>query len=148
MKVASHTSVLVHMSYLSSDRVSKGKKIEGLLRRNNVITEKEEKPTKPDTCKVDYEPVKVFHEPENIQEHFDAFQEELWLIGCSDHHDFDTYMLESCPPMSQKSLDKSATTSQQAVEMARANYDALLLQHQQASVIGYSRYSITWWESI
>ena len=61
------------------------------------------------------------------------------LIGCSDHailqvkHDFNTYMLESCPPMSQKSLDKSATTSQQVVEMARANYDALLLQNQQVS---------------
>ena len=80
MKVASHTSVLVHMSYLSSDRVSKGKKIEGFLRRNNVVTEKEKKTMKPDTCKVDYEPVKIFHEPEHIQEHCDAFQNEAYRM--------------------------------------------------------------------
>ena len=138
-KVACHTSVSAHMAYMSSERVSEGKKIEGLLHRNNVVTEKEKKPTKSDTCKVDYEPVKVFYESENTEEEFDAFQEEYRLLGSSHHamlqveHDFDTYMLESYPPMSQILLDTSTTASQQAVEMARANYDTLLLQNQQLS---------------
>lgn len=139
-KVACYTSVSAHIAYMSSERVSEGKKIEGLLRRNNVVTEKEETPTKSDTCcKVDYEPVKVFYKSENTEEEFDAFQEEYRLLGSSHHamlqveHDFDTYMLEFYPPMSQKLLDTSTTASQQAVEMARANYDTLLLQNQQLS---------------
>ena len=46
---------------------------------------------------------------------------------------FDAFMLEPCPPVSQKSVDTSPTTSQRAVETARASYDALLLKNKQLS---------------
>jgi len=42
MKAARHTSVSVHMGYTSSDRVSEGRKIDALLRRNNVVKQEEE----------------------------------------------------------------------------------------------------------
>ena len=57
MKAARHTSISAHVGYTSSDRVSKGRKIEALLRRNNVVGQEEEKPTMSDTCKKDYKPV-------------------------------------------------------------------------------------------
>ena len=64
MKAVRHTSVSKHMGYTSSDRVREGKKIDVLLRRNNVVRQEVEKPAMSDMCKTDYEPVKVFHEPE------------------------------------------------------------------------------------
>ena len=64
MKVAHHTSVSAHMGYMSSDRVSKDRKIEALLHRNNVVRQQEEeKPAMSDTCKPDYKPFEVFCEP-------------------------------------------------------------------------------------
>ena len=52
MKAARHSSVSAHLAYMSSDVVTEGKKIAGLLRRNNAVQEpkKEEVPKPLDTC--------------------------------------------------------------------------------------------------
>ena len=64
MKAARHSSVSVHLAYMSSDFVTEGKKIAGLLRRNNAVQEpkKEEVPKPLDTCKSKstHEPIKIF----------------------------------------------------------------------------------------
>ena len=142
MKASRHTSISAHMGYTSSDRVSEGRKISALLRRNNAVVQEEEKPAMSVTCKTDYKPVEVFREPENTQDEFAIFKEECGLVESSDpwedamlqvEPDFDAFMLEPCPPVSQKSVDTSPTTSQRAVETARASYDALLLQNKDLS---------------
>ena len=59
MKASRHTSMSAHMGYTLSDKVSEERKIEALLRRNNIVGQDEEKPTMSDTHKKDYKPVEV-----------------------------------------------------------------------------------------
>ena len=113
MKAQRHGSVLAHQAYM-----------------------KEEVPEPLDTCMSTHEPIKIFEEPDNTQDEFDLFQSErrqIELLRNSElatvqvEDEFDQAMLEPCPPVSQKPfLLSNASSSEQAVETARASYEALV----------------------
>ena len=85
---------------------------------------------------VNARPIKIFEEPDNTQDEFDLFQSErrqIELLRNSElatvqvEDEFYQAMLEPCPPVSQKPfLLSNLSSSEQAVETARASYEALV----------------------